>query len=61
MIKKICNGLDDFVQDFYNCEDWTQLSGGFFSEKFFLNRKFIINCFKPNYKYQKNRFNRKYF
>jgi hypothetical protein len=51
--KKNLYNLDDFVQDFYNCSDWTELSGGFFSEKFFFNRKLIINCFKPNYKYQK--------
>ncbi len=45
--------FDDFVRKFYNCEDWTQLIGGFFSEKFFLDREFILNCFKPNSKYQK--------
>ena len=44
--------LEKFIKKFNNSEKWTELRGGFFSEKFFLNRKFILNCFTPKKTYR---------
>ena len=38
--------LEIFVDKFYKSQDWTELKGGFFSEKFFISRDYIIDCFK---------------
>ena len=34
-------------KDFFSCPDWTKLEGGFMSEEFFVDRKKILEWFKP--------------
>ena len=54
--KKLFNesiNSDSIREDFYSVSDWTDLDGGFCSEKYFIDRDSILKWFTPNNYYQK--------